>query len=281
MPEAVIRLGLIGDNIRQSQAPRLHQLAGRLCGLDVTYERLIPAELGLDFDAVFERCRGYRGINITYPYKERVVAKLAIEDPLVVAMAACNTVVFDRAPPRGFNTDYTGFIDAFRHTFGATAKPGVTAIAGAGGAGKAVGFALGQLGASRLTLFDPDRPRAEALAASVTAAFAGLAVEIADSIEQAAAGADGIVNCTPLGMAGHEGTAIPKSAIGGQHWAFDAVYTPLHTQFMRDARAAGLSVMSGYELFFYQGVNAFRIFTGREVDHQALRQELRKPGEAL
>ena len=97
---------------------------GRLCGLEVTYERLIPAELGLDFDAVFERCRSFRGINITYPYKERVVAKLAIEDPLVEAMAACNTVVFDGAAPRGFNTDYTGFIDAFRHTFGGQADPG-------------------------------------------------------------------------------------------------------------------------------------------------------------
>lgn len=279
MPEAdsqVIRLGLIGDNIRQSRAPRLHQLAGRLCRLEITYERMIPAELGADFDTVFEQCRGYRGINITYPYKERVVAKLDVEDPLVRGMAACNTIVFGGAVPRGFNTDYTGFIDAFRHTFGETTDPGVVAIAGAGGVGKAVGFALGRLGASRLNLFDLDRPRAEALAAAVTATFDGLAVEIADSIEQAATGADGIVNCTPLGMAGHEGTAIPNSAIGGQHWAFDAVYTPVDTEFMLDARAAGLSVMSGYELFFYQGVNAFRIFTGRDVDQQALRQELRK-----
>lgn len=279
MPEAaasrVIRLGLIGDNIRLSRAPRLHQIAGRLCGLDVTYERMTPAELGADFDTVFEQCRGFRGINVTHPYKERVAAKLEIEAPLVRAMAACNTVVFDGGAARGFNTDHTGFIDAFRHTFGETADPGVAAIAGAGGVGKAVGFALGQLGASRLNLFDPDRPRAEALAAAVTAAFDGLAIEIADSVEQAATGADGIVNCTPLGMAGYEGSAIPRSVIGGQQWAFDAVYTPVDTEFMRDARAAGLSVMSGYELFFHQGVNAFRIFTGREVDQQALRRELR------
>jgi shikimate dehydrogenase len=279
MPEAdprLIRLGLIGDNIRQSRAPRLHQLAGRLCGLEVTYERMVPAELGADFDTVFEECRGFRGINITYPYKERVVAKLDIEDPLVRTMSACNTVLFGSAVPLGFNTDYTGFIDAFRHTFGETSHPGVAAIAGAGGVGKAVGFALGQLGASRLNLFDPDRPKAEALAAAVTAAFDGLAVEVADSFEEAAMRADGLVNCTPLGMAEYGGTAIPKSAIGGQHWAFDAVYTPVDTEFMLDARAAGLSIMSGYELFFYQGVNAFRIFTGGDVDQEGLRQELRK-----
>jgi shikimate dehydrogenase len=66
-----IRLGLIGDNIRRSRSPRLHCLAGALCGVPVSYEPLIPADLGLGFDEVFESCamQGFRGLNITYPYK--------------------------------------------------------------------------------------------------------------------------------------------------------------------------------------------------------------------
>ena len=83
MSEALIRtvkLGLIGDNIARSQSPRLHELAGQLMGRPVTYDRLVPPALGLDFDAVFDRAMadGYRGLNITYPYKERVVPRLQL-----------------------------------------------------------------------------------------------------------------------------------------------------------------------------------------------------------
>jgi shikimate dehydrogenase len=98
------------------------------------------------------------------------------------------------------------------------------------------------------------------------------------SIDEAAVGADGLVNSTPLGMFGHPGTAIPRHVMAGQRWAFDAVYTPMDTPFLRDAAASGLATMSGYELFFHQGVDAFRIFTGQDVDQPALRRALREAG---
>lgn len=62
-----IKLGLIGDNITHSQSPRLHRTAGRLTGLDVTYDRLVPQNMGQSFDAVFASVQigGYRGINVT------------------------------------------------------------------------------------------------------------------------------------------------------------------------------------------------------------------------
>ena len=62
--------------------------------------------------------------------------------------------------------------------------------------------------------------------------------------------------------------------IGTQGWAFDAVYTPLQTRFLQDATAAGLEILSGYELFFYQGVDAFEIFTSVAVDEARLRGAL-------
>lgn len=275
MSDATIRLGLIGDNIARSQSPRLHVAAGRLCGLDVTYERLIPADRGEDFETVFDRClsEGFRGINITYPYKERVVSLLQVPDPAISAIGACNTVLFDRAPPSGYNTDYTGFVSAFREASpGATA--GTVAMAGAGGVGKAVAFGLAALGCERLLIFDRDRAKAEALSSSLAAAAFDMPVEIVPSIEEAVVAADGLVNCTPLGMVGYSGSAIPSALIGRQRWAFDAVYTPVETEFLCDARAAGLSIISGYELFFHQGVDAFRCFTGMEVDAVALRAVL-------
>ncbi len=66
----------------------------------------------------------------------------------------------------------------------------------------------------------------------------------------------------------------------GARWAFDAVYTPVDTEFLCDARAGGLETLSGYELFFHQGVDAFKLFTGCSVDMDALRAELSEPGLA-
>ena len=166
-----IRLGLIGDNIAASRAPDLHHAAARICGIDVKYERLVPRDLGLTFDDVVERAKqdGFRGLNITYPYKEQVLRFVTIEDPVVRTIGACNTVLFG-APAIGFNTDYTGYVSAFRAQFGAR-PPGAVAMAGSGGVGKAVAFGLAKLGAKSLALVRHRRrqvtqPRSRASAAS-------------------------------------------------------------------------------------------------------------------
>lgn len=275
---AHIRLGLIGDNIATSRAPELHRVCGKLSGLAVTYDLLVPRDLNLDFDGVFDGAEkeGYRGLNITYPYKETVVGRLAVDDASIKAISACNTVVFERPRPRGANIDYTGFIGAYRRSYG-TASPGVVAMAGSGGVGKAVAFALAQLGAKALHLFDIERTKSERLKQALAGVFPAIAVRIATSIEEACDGADGLINCTPLGMERIGGTAFPPGMLTRKRWAFDAVYTPDETEFIRDARGAGVEVMTGYELYFFQGVDAFRIFTGFDVDAAPLRKALQPP----
>jgi len=272
---AAVRLGLIGDNIAASQAPLLHRIASRQCGIDLSYDLLVPNNFGLGFDLLFDRTRdeGYRGINITYPYKEAVVRRLASHDDSVRLTGACNTVLHKPSGPAGSNTDFTGFLSAYRTTFAMT-EPGVVALAGCGGVGRAISFALARLGARELHLLDADRTRSESLAAALSANVASLKISVAESIYQACEDADGLVNCTPLGMVGHDGSVFPTELISGSGWAFDAVYTPVETPFLRTARAVGLSVMSGYELFFNQGVDAFRMFTGHDVDQSKLRQAL-------
>jgi len=154
-------------------------------------------------------------------------------------------------------------------------KPGVVAMAGAGGVGKAAAFGIAELGASELRIFDMDTGKANALADALRASGTAMKVTVAASVDEAVEGTDGLVNCTPLGMDGIPGTAIPRRLIPGRRWAFDAVYTPVDTHFLMDARAEGVTPISGYELFFNQGVDAFRAFTGREVDAVALRAALK------
>lgn len=272
----MIRLGLIGDNISQSRAWRLHTLAGELCGLEVVYENLIPAELGKDFDGVFDHCQsgGYRAINITHPYKETVMARLATATDAALKIGAANTVVFGADGPAGCNTDASGFEAAYRANFpGET--PGAVALIGAGGAGRAVGYALLMLGATELRVFDIDEGRANGLVAALRAVGSQTVVVNCPTIDLAAKDADGLVNCTPIGMNGYPGNPIAAEHIPGKRWAFDAIYTPEETEFLHSARAAGLSVMTGFELFFYQGLDGFAVFTGRAVPAERLRRGLR------
>lgn len=270
-----IQLGLIGDNIAKSRSPLLHRLAGQQCGVTVAYDRLVPHAMGLSFDEVFAHCQshGFRGTNVTYPYKERVTEKLQIEDPLVRAIGAVNTVLFTHEGPRGFNTDYSGFIAAYRGLRSDT-PPGVVCLVGAGGVGRAIAFGLIALKASAIHLFDQSSDKAETLAAALRAADPGLKVRVFDCVPAAAAGAQGLINGTPVGMVGYDGSVFAGTDLTGAQWVFDAVYTPVDTQFLRDAAAAGLQVISGYELFFYQGVHAWDIFAGLPLDHAAMRKAL-------
>jgi shikimate dehydrogenase len=270
-----VKLGLIGDNIAASKAPRLHRTAGQLTGLDVTYDRLVPKDMKLGFDEVFDYARdaGFRGLNVTYPYKEQAASKAYVSDPLVRAIGAVNTVVFGQNGPQGFNTDYSGFIWAYRAARGDKAA-GTVCLIGAGGVGKAVAFGLVGLGATAIRCVDLDADKATGLARSLDALGSDTTVEVFTNVADAANGADGIINCTPLGMGGIGGTPLTAALMQGASWAFDAVYTPVETLFLQDAKRMGLSVISGYELFFGQGIDAWDLFTGVDVDHLALREAI-------
>jgi shikimate dehydrogenase len=269
-----IRLGLIGDNIGASRAPRLHVLAGRQYGIEVTYERLVPRELGEDFDPLFDRVAraGYRGINVTYPYKERAAQRVRIDDPQLRAMGSVNTVLFEAEGPRGFNTDHTGFLAAYRQV--REAMPGHVLLIGAGGVGRSIAFALATLGAQQVRITDIDPARADALAETLRRSFPGLALRRGADAVELAEGVTGLVNATPVGMIGHPGMPLPRAALNGASWAFDAVYTPVETEFLAAANAAGARIISGYELFIGQGVDAWRLFTGLPVDEARLRADL-------
>ncbi len=147
-------------------------------------------------------------------------------------------------------------------------------MVGAGGVGKAVAFGLIALGLTDLRLVERDLPKAEALAEALRAAAPALRVSVTGDVAAGAAGAAGLINCTPVGMVGYDGTPVPRALMAGAEWAFDAVYTPVDTQFLQDAEAEGLQVMSGYELYFYQGLHAFAIFHGRPIDEATLRAAL-------
>jgi shikimate dehydrogenase len=273
-----IRLGLIGDNIADSKAPLLHEFAGQLHGRDVTYQRLVPRKLGLTAQELLLFCRehDFYGVNVTYPYKQLLAKEVTITDESVKALGAINTVLFEPGGPQGFNTDYSGFIAAYCATLGLN-PPRSSCILGTGGVGSAIAFALVQLGARTLCLFDKDTERAHTLEQALKRKAPNVEVRVTDNIQAAIDGAEGVLNCTPVGMVGVEGEAlVGTDQLRNAKWAFDAVYTPERTTFMENARAARLATLSGFELFFFQGVHAFRHFTGIDLEQADFRNKLRE-----
>ncbi len=218
------------------------------------------ADPEFDFDDTVEMLRldGWDGVTVTHPWKPHAADWAG--DRMVSGtetLGAANTLTF--SPIRGHNTDFTGFLAAWRAVM--DRPPGSVAVAGAGGVARAVVPALIALGAGPVTIWDHNAAAASALAV-LTGASAIPAAAAADAVRAA----EGLVNATPLGMHGHPGTAIPAALFGRQAWAFDAVYTPTNTPFLTDARRAGLSVMTGFDLFRHMAMDSFTAYTGHRPD---------------
>jgi shikimate dehydrogenase len=264
-----ILLGLIGSPIGSSAAPAIHETAAQALGLAAHY-RLIDvagadrATLRKMLDGV--RLLGFSGVNVTFPYKEAVLPLLDALSPAAEAIGTVNTVVVRDRKLTGHNTDSTGFAAAFRSVFG---SPGDTPVAliGAGGVGRAIAFAMADVGARELRLFDRDAAKAAALAERLAGR---VPVRICDHVAQALDGAGVLVNATPVGMLPNTDSPVPAALIRAGLWVADAVYTPLWTPLLHAARERGARVMTGRELCIHQAVDAFRLFTGLEPSREVI-----------
>jgi shikimate dehydrogenase len=265
--------GLIGAGIGRSLSPALHEREGEEQGLRLLYRRLDLTALGLRLDALPELLTaaerfGFAGLNITYPAKQAVIAHLHALSPEAGALGAVNTVVLQNGRRIGHNTDASGFAEAFRRRLQGAAR-GTVAQFGAGGAGAAVAHALLSEGVGRLLLRDVEPARAAALAEQLCARFGAGRAALAS--EQAALeAADGVVNCTPIGMAAHPGTPLDTALLRPAQWVADIVYVPIETALLRAARARGCRTMGGGGMAVFQAAGAFRLFTGLEPDAERM-----------
>lgn len=261
-------IGLIGCNILKSLSPALHEDAFAAAGIKGHYHLMDLDVLGdrTNFAQLFEAVRigGFAGINVTHPFKEAVISLLDEVSPEASEIGAVNTVVIGRdGRTRGDNTDRVGFRRAFEETIGVPAVAGKRAtVIGAGGAGRAIAFALIDLGAGHVLVHDKDHERAQTLASELSSHFSKVECEAAKDLTKAMRGTAGAVNASPMGMLGYSGTPIPEELIASNQWIADAVYTPLETQLIASARRKGCAVMTGGGMCVHQAAEAFRLFTG-------------------
>lgn len=270
-------VGLLGEGITTSLTPPMHRReAGRL-GLDYEY-RIIdisstqrPAtDLPRILDEITDE--GYDALNVTHPFKQRIIPYLDELTPDARDLGAVNLVVYAGGRAVGHNTDWTGFSFALREGLGSVKGQHVVQL-GAGGAGSATSFALLRSGVSTLTLTDRDTHHAAELAARLKDLFPGSQIIDAPIAESAAAmhRAHGVVHATPTGMLHNPGMALDLVDVAPDAWVADVVYLPLETALVRVARERGHRVLDGGLMAVGQAVDSIRIITGHEPDASRMR----------
>jgi shikimate dehydrogenase len=278
-----ILTGLIGAGIGPSLSPPLHHSEAARHGLRMLYRILDIDDLGVAPEhagrlLAAARTVGFDGLNITHPCKQVIIGHLDELDPEAAALGAVNTVVLRDGRAVGYNTDSIGFARGFVRGLSEVPRAGVVQL-GAGGAGSAVAHALlGELiGVGRLVIVDTQPERARALAEALCRRFGADRAEAAvpESLPGHLAAADGLVNATPVGMAAHPGLPLPAELIQPKLWIAEVVYFPLETELLRIARDRGCRTVDGGGMLVYQAAEAFRLFTGREPDVEAMFEDYR------
>jgi len=262
-------IGIMGRPVGHSLSPRIHNAGFAASGINAVY---LPFEVR---DAIqFIRRLAHpksreldwnlRGLSVTAPHKSAVMSCLDWIEPRASEIGAVNTIVIQGDQLRGYNTDAAGFILPLRQAFGSL-ESARCAIIGAGGAARACLWALRKEGAEvKVLARNPEKAKALAEEFNVQSGQLTKA-QLSDF--------DIFINATPLGMRGELQNETPATVekFRGVRLAYDLVYNPIETRFIREARDAGCQTLSGIEMLLAQAVEQFKLWTGKTPDIEVMR----------
>src|SRR5918997_859483 len=256
--------GVIGDPVRHSLSPLLHNAAFAALGLDWAFAAF-PVRAGAGA-AALDAMRALRleGLNVTMPLKGEVADAVDRLAPSAAALRSVNTVVWVGTDLVGESTDGPGLIAALRADEGFDPEGRRCLVLGSGGAARAVVHARAGAGAASVVVA-ARRPEAGA-------AVAALAGRVgAAGTADAADGAELIVDATPVGMAGHDpGPPVDPARLGQGQLVVDLVYDPPWTPLLEAARGAGAATANGLGMLLHQAALSFRLWTGEDPPLEAM-----------
>lgn len=268
--------GLLGYPVRESLSPAMHNANFRSLGMNAVYTpyevkqemlgRVIPALEVLRF----------RGLNVTMPLKQKIIEYLDELDEIASLCNAVNTVYWRNGKLCGSNTDGVGFVRGLKEQgrYDPTGKHCL--IFGAGGAARGVAFALCAAGISSIALWKKKSgdEKLQKLASDLNAYRPGVCkVQSNDEkdIPNLIKENELVINATPLGMEPNT-DAVPfdTSLLDSRHMVCDLVYVPHNTRLLKEAEARGSMILYGYWMTIWQGVEAFRKWTGKDPDVEVM-----------
>ncbi|GAC1318042.1 MAG: shikimate dehydrogenase [Thermoleophilaceae bacterium] len=258
-----ILAGVMGDPVAHSRSPAMHNAGYAALGLDWRYLKLpVAAELFAETVQSLPGS-GYRGVNVTIPHKRAALALADVAGTAAAAIGAANTLTFEAGSIEADNTDARGFLDAL----GRTPAGMRTIVLGAGGAARAVVWALREAGAAEVSVWNRTAARAHELADELGARV----VELPEP-------ADLLVNATSVGLL-PGGDAIAELALGTLDppgVVVDLVYrSEAATPVVAWANRAGSEVIDGLEVLVRQGALSFERWTTRPAPLDVMRRAAR------
>ena len=267
MTDKVKLAGVIGQPIAHSRSPHLHGHWLKRYGISGHY---IPMEVAQsDLKSVLETLpkMGFQGVNVTLPHKEAVLELADSVTDRAALIGAANTLTFTAdGRIQADNTDGVGFLANIQDYVPEwSAKSGPCVVFGAGGASRAIIAALSQAGAPLIRVTNRTRARSDALKDHF-----GAKIEVVDWVQAGNVLGDAslLVNTTSLGMQGKSALRVPLDGLRPETVVTDIVYTPLETELLRTAKAAGCRTVDGLGMLLHQAAPGFERWFGTapEVD---------------
>ncbi len=273
-----LRYALIGWPLGHTLSPTIHQAAIDTLKLNATYEA-VPTPPGDLAERIQELRDGvWAGLNVTIPHKTDAARLADRLTPTADRLGAVNTLHGESGLLVGDNTDSEGFLNALRVYGGFEPHETAAVVLGAGGAARAVAFALAAAGAARIAVANRTAERARDLATRILE-VTGVATHghglSPDELSASLDSADLLINTTSVGMDGGPApmdSPIPSELLRPNLFVYDIVYRPARTRLLADAEDAGCRVLGGIEMLVLQGAASLRRWTGQEPPIDAMLQ---------
>ncbi len=277
------RLGVIGYPVRHSVSPAFQQAALDHLAIPARYDRYEVAPHDLPTFVATLRGDEWLGINVTIPHKQAVIPLMDEVEQLSREIGSVNTVLRRPGGLEGRTTDHLGFLRAVRG-IGFRCEGARAVVLGAGGSARAIVAALIEAEAESIHITGRSGARAADLVAvllPLRALHSGPATSCPPQdrtlhwstwdpsvLIPLVRSADLLVNTTPVGMRGggaDDESPVPAESLHPGLTVFDAVYNPIETPLLRDARTAGAQTVSGLDMLVYQGAESFHLWTGQDA----------------
>ena len=264
-------LALIGSPVGHSGSPAMYNYSFKRLGLDYVYVAFdIKVEEVKDAIAAMKTFK-MRGCNVTMPCKTEVLKYMDELSPAARIIGAVNTIVNDDGKLTGYITDGEGFVNNLKD-HGIAVKDKKITIAGGGGAAAAIQVQCALDGAKEIVIFNRTIAKAMEIAEKIRKEVPSCAVSVYDIADVAKmteeiSSSDILVNATSVGMKPNEDESIVKdlSALHPGLVVADIVYNPQETKLLSDAKAAGCTCVGGKGMLLWQGVAAFKLYTGMDM----------------
>jgi len=257
--------GIIGNPVRHSLSPMIHNKAFRKMGLNAVYLAFEVKDLKEAIDGI--RGLGIRGVSVTLPFKNQIIPFLDKVEEVAGKIQAVNTLLNEGEKLIGYNTDWRGALEALEEKVDLKGKRVV--LLGAGGAARAIGFAL-KTRDCEVIISNRTMEKGARLAKELMCIHQPLS-----SIEGLKA--DVIINATSAGMYPYdEESPLPKKVLEKGMTVMDIVYKPLQTKLLREAEEIGCLTINGLEMLSRQGAAQLEIWTGKRPGVLQIKNDLRR-----